>query len=176
MNFATPRWLELGRKAQNCKCMKDTVYIDMKVFESALKKAGIDPKKVFDRKSKSPSTSLSKFEVQIEDSSMESEEFQWRKCRKCSKKRKISTDFKMVSGKEFFCKMLGNIDCRTKEDSKYSKLRRVTEKVGARGPQKRKYTKKGKSIDKAISRVSRRGERRANRRSIVKNQAKKARR
>lgn len=31
-NFASPRWIEFGRKASQCLCRKDNVRIDMDIF------------------------------------------------------------------------------------------------------------------------------------------------
>ena len=31
-NFASPRWIEFGRKASQCLCCKDNVRIDMDIF------------------------------------------------------------------------------------------------------------------------------------------------
>ena len=37
-NFATPKWVEIGKKAKPCECSKDSVRLDMKLFEDFVKK------------------------------------------------------------------------------------------------------------------------------------------
>lgn len=36
VNFATPSWLQAGRRAQGCRCSKDVVHISMRLFDPAL--------------------------------------------------------------------------------------------------------------------------------------------
>ena len=42
VNFALPKWIEVGKKAGYCKCVHDSVRIDMDIFERRLNGEVID--------------------------------------------------------------------------------------------------------------------------------------
>lgn len=33
INFATPAWINVGKRADACRCKKDSVHISMKIFD-----------------------------------------------------------------------------------------------------------------------------------------------